>query len=282
MINPFGQALSQQGGFQGQAPAQQGGFGFGGNTQQGAPSMQQPQGQMGYGGFGGGFGGGFQPQQFQPQQYQPQFQPQQYQQPMGYGGGYNPMFGGLGSLGFNPMMGPQFAQPMMYGPPMGYGGGYGPPMMYGPPMGYGGGYGYGGDYGPPMGMGRFGRGRQPMMDEGYGYGYGYGRQQRGGFQDAGPGAVGPGLDFSNLPGNAAMDNLQEQSSGPMPAISGSKYNQEMDALNAKRAAARQQMMQSGYDMRPRFDLTQSSMYGHAPDLDALARMQAQFAQNVNE
>ena len=157
-LNPYGQSLGQQGGYQGPSMPRNAGVGYGGNTQQGSPSMQQ-----------GGFGG------------YPQM------------GGYGQMYGGIGGLGFNPMMGPQFGQPM--GGFGGFGGGYGAPMygggfggyggygggFFGQPMGYGG--GFGGGYSPMFG-GIGGLGYNPMMGPGFGqpmggYGGGYGQPTMG-------------------------------------------------------------------------------------------------------
>lgn len=245
--NPYGQSLGQQGGYQGPSMPRNAGFGYGGNTQQGSPSMQQ-----------GGFGG------------YPQM------------GGYGQMYGGIGGLGFNPMMGPQFGQPM--GGFGGYGGGYGAPMYGGGFGGYGGGYG-GGFFGQPMGYGGGfgggfnpmfggigGLGYNPMMGPGFGqfmggYGGGYGQPtmgrqffsdvmygqpaqgQRGRFQDAGPGDRGPGLGLQPLPAalpdNAAIGNSPDEGGMIMPA-DGSQ-------------------MIGGRLVRPK-------TYGQMPDLDIMSRL----------
>lgn len=202
-LNPYGQSLGQQGGYQGPSMPRNAGFGYGGNTQQGSPSMQQ-----------GGFGG------------YPQM------------GGYGQMYGGIGGLGFNPMMGPQFGQPMGgFGGFGGFGGGYGAPMygggfggyggygggFFGQPMGYGG--GFGGGYSPMFG-GIGGLGYNPMMGPGFGqpmggYGGGYGQPTMGRqfFSDvmygqpAQPAQQSPVQQFLNSPEYADFQKSQEGKMG---------------------------------------------------------------------
>jgi hypothetical protein len=201
MPSPFGQSLSQQGGFRGQNNSGPQGMQAPMFLTQGNDTPMQSQGFGGGGGYGGGyqgfggFGGG---------------------QSYGPSGSYNPIFGGIGGLGFNPMMGPQFMQMMG-----GFGGFGGYPMMGGfggfggyPMMGGFGGYpqqmmGYGGGYNPMFG-GLGGMGMNPMM----GPQFMQPMQRMGGFGD---GYGGNGLTFNgridesgrNIPLNA-MQIMESQ------------------------------------------------------------------------